>query len=153
MPLGSCNTVGIQLVRHWGILNFSCVLLPVFRAPLAVCLLGCQEGDPVVGHTSHVPARRALHADHRSQANVLPPVSCLWTSLLWCQAGIYYLFPPSPPISHPDFDTYLSHPSLWPWCDQKSTGQGNGFQSFSFLLWLWNVLSGKEENGHLTLSV
>ena len=74
-------------------------------ASLALCVLGCQEGDLTVGHASHVPAGRAVHTDPRRQADLLPSVPCLWTSLLWCQAGIYSPFPlfpthPSPCLSH-----------------------------------------------------
>lgn len=68
-------------------------------APLALCVLGCQEGDLTVRHTSNVPAGRALHTDPCRQANLLPSVPCLWTSLLWCQAGIYSPFPLFP--THP----------------------------------------------------
>lgn len=91
-------------------------------------VLGCQEGDLTVGHPSHVPAGRALHADPRRQADFLPSVPCLWTSLLWCQAGMCSLFPLFPSHPHPDFHTSLSIPSFWLWCDQKITGHRAGFR-------------------------
>ena len=78
----------------------ACPVCPVCAsASLALCVLGCQEGDLTVRHTSNVPAGGALHADPRRQADLLPSVPCLWTSLLWRQAGIYSPFPLFP--THP----------------------------------------------------
>lgn len=86
----------------------------VFSAPLAVCFLGGQPGDLTVGHASHVPACRALHTDPCGQANFLPSVSCLWTSLLWRQAGIYPLsFPAPPSLSLPRPSCSLSSALVW----------------------------------------
>lgn len=66
--------------------------VPLILRPF-VCFLDGQEGDLTVRHTSHVPACRALHTDHCRQAHVFPALPSLWTSLLWCQAGICSLFP------------------------------------------------------------
>lgn len=77
----------------------------MLRTSLAVLSVDCQEGDPTVGHASHVSAFRALHTDHRCQADLLPSVSCLWTSLLCRQAGMSVPIAP-PPCPH--VDTFLS---------------------------------------------
>lgn len=102
------------LISHWGIWEV------IFSAPLSVCFLDGQACDLTVGHTSHVTTCRAVHTDHCRQANLLPSVSCLRTSLLWCQAGTYSLLPYQPSICHVILTpTFLF--LLCPWYDQKST--------------------------------
>lgn len=122
-----CTVPGASAPTPGGAGDISCVS-SVRLSILGFCVLGCQEGDLTVGHPSHVPAGRALHADPRRQADLLPSVPRLWTSLLWCQAGMCSLFPLFPAHPHPDFHTSLSIPSFWLWCDQKITGHRAGFR-------------------------
>lgn len=72
----------LGIVLSLGLLSHRGIWEVMFSAPLSVGFLDGQARDLTVGHTSHVATCRAVHADHCRQANVLPSVSCLRTSLL-----------------------------------------------------------------------